>query len=135
MSAREASSEPARPSRPGSGPVVAGRRIADLVATIVLLAVGVVLALVAGWGIVFLSLRFQSCSVPGNQCDEALGGAVVYAGPVLVALVVVLAVVFSVFRLVRHRLAWPIALTGIVGVVAVFLGAVVLVDGAVTHGV
>ncbi|WP_139195310.1 hypothetical protein [Curtobacterium sp. MCBA15_001] len=106
-----------------------------MTATIVLLAIDAVVAVVAGWGIVFLSLGFQSCSVPGNRCDETLGGAVVYAGPVLVALALVLAVVFSVLRLVRRRLAWPIAVTGLVALVVVFSGALVLVDSAITRGV
>ncbi|OIH92815.1 hypothetical protein BIU90_09975 [Curtobacterium sp. MCBA15_001] len=120
-----------RPRRP----VLGARRVADMTATIVLLAIDAVVAVVAGWGIVFLSLGFQSCSVPGNRCDETLGGAVVYAGPVLVALALVLAVVFSVLRLVRRRLAWPIAVTGLVALVVVFSGALVLVDSAITRGV
>lgn len=116
-------------------PLVGGRRVADLVATIVLLTLDAGVALVAGWGIVFLSLGFRSCTAPGNRCDEALGGVVVYAGPVLVALALALTVVFSVLRLARRRLAWPVAVTGLVAEIVVFFGALLLVDSAITHGI
>ncbi|WP_156463681.1 hypothetical protein [Curtobacterium sp. Leaf183] len=140
MSAPVTPSERPATDRPGPGrrarhPLVGGRRVADLVATIVLLAIDAGVALVAGWGIVFLSLGFGSCTAPGNRCDETLGGVVVYAGPVLVALVLALTVVFSVLRLTRRRLAWPVAVTGLVAVVVVFFGALLLVDSAITHGI
>ncbi|MCJ1715385.1 hypothetical protein [Curtobacterium sp. VKM Ac-2922] len=137
MTAPVAPSEsgPAGPGVRVRRPVVGGRRVADLVATITLLSIDAVVALVAGWGIVFLSLGFGSCTAPGNSCDETLGGVAVYAGPVLVALAVALAIVFSVLRLVRRRLAWPIPLTGLVAVVVVFFGALALVDSAITHGI
>jgi len=90
---------------------------------------------VAGGGIVFLSLAFTSCGAPGNTCDEALGGTVVYVGPVLVALVLVATLIVCVLRLVRRRLSWPFALVGIAAVVAVFFGAILLVDSAITHGI
>lgn len=116
-------------------PLVGRRRVADMVATIAVLTLATAVALVVAWGIVFLSLGFHSCSAPGNRCDETLGGVVVYAGPVVVALVVVLAVVVSVLRLVRRRVAWPVAAIGLVAVVAVFFAALLLVDSAVTLGI
>lgn len=116
-------------------PLVGRRRVADMVATIAVLTVATAAGLVVAWGIVFLSLGFHSCSAPGNRCDETLGGVVVYAGPVVVALVVVLAVVVSVLRLVRRRVAWPVAVIGLVAVVAVFFAALLLVDSAVTLGI
>jgi hypothetical protein len=127
----------ARPvtGREARHPVLGARRVADMVATIALLAIATLVAVTAGWGIVFLSLAFHSCVAPGNRCDETLGGFVVYAGPVVVALILVLAVVFSVLRLVRRHLAWPIAAIGLVAIVAVFFAALLLVDSAVTHGI
>lgn len=116
-------------------PLVGGRRVADLVTAIALLTITTAVAVAAGWGIVFLSLAFHSCSAPGNRCDVTLGGLVVYAGPVVVALVVVLAVLFAVVRMARRRLAWPIALAGLVAVVAVFSAALLLMGSAVTHGI
>lgn len=112
-----------------------GRRVADMVATIAVLTIATVAAVVAGWGIVFLSLAFHSCTAPGNRCDETLGGVVVYAGPVAVALVLVLAILFSVLRMVRRRLAWPIAVIGLAAVVAAFFAALLLVDSAISHGI
>lgn len=112
-----------------------GRRVADMVATIAVLTIATAAAVVAGWGIVFLSLAFHSCTAPGNRCDETLGGVVVYAGPVAVALVLVLAILFSVLRMVRRRLAWPIAVIGLAAVVAAFFAALLLVDSAISHGI
>jgi len=128
-----------------SGPVAFGRearhplsghrRVADLVASVALLVVLAAESVLAGGGIVFLSLAFSSCGAPGNSCDETLGGAVVYVGPVLVAVVLVATLVVCVLRLVRRKLTWPFALVGIAAVVAVFFGAILLVDSAITHGI
>ncbi|MFJ7286728.1 DUF6264 family protein [Curtobacterium sp. AB451] len=128
-------SGPAAFGREARHPLAGGRRVADVVATVVLLVVLAAESVVAGGGIVFLSLAFSSCGAPGNSCDETLGGAVVYAGPVLVALVLVAALVVCVLRLVRRRLSWPFALVGIAAVVAVFFGAMLLVDSAISHGI
>jgi hypothetical protein len=106
-----------------------------MVATTALLVLLAVESVVAGGGIAFLSLAFGSCEAPGNTCDAAFGSAVVTVGPVLVALVLVATVIVCVLRLVRRRLTWPFALVGIAAVVAVFLGAVLLVDSAITHGI
>lgn len=111
------------------------RRVADLVGTTVLLVVLVVEAIVASWGIVFLSLAFASCSVPGNSCNVALGGAVVHLGPVVVGLVFVVTLVVAVSRIVRRRLAWPIPVVGVTAVVVVFFACRLLADAAVTLGV
>lgn len=124
-----------RSSREARHPLVGGRRVADMVATIALLTIATAAAVLAGWGIVFLSLAFHSCIAPGNRCDETLGGTVVYAGPIVVALVLVLTIVFSVLRLVRRRMAWPIAAVGLVAVVAAFFAALLLVDSAISHGI
>jgi hypothetical protein len=126
---------PSTTGREARQPLVGGRRVADMIATITVLAIATAVALAVAWGIVFLSLGFHSCSAPGNRCDESLGGVVVYAGPVVVALIVALAVVVSVLRLVRRRMAWPVAVTGLVAVVAVFFAALLLVDSAVTLGI
>jgi len=145
--ARDGSAEP-RPTGPdplGSGPAVfgrearhplaGGRRVADVVATIALLVLLAAESVAAGGGIVFLSLAFSSCEAPGNTCDEAFGGGVVSVGPVLVALVLVATLVVCVLRLVHRRLTWPVALVGMAAVVAVFFGAVLLVDSAISHGI
>lgn len=116
-------------------PLTGGRRVTDVVTTVTLLVVLAVAALVAGGGIVFLSLAFHSCAAPGNTCDQTLGGAVVYVGPVLVGLVFVVTLVGCTVRLVRRRWAWPVAMCGLAGVAVVFLAAVLLVDSAVTVGV
>lgn len=127
-------SGPAVSGREARRPLAGGRRVADVVATVVLLTVLAVESVVAGAGVVFLSLGFTSCEAPGNRCDETLGGAVVYVGPVLVAVVLVAALLVCVLRLVRRRLSWPFALVGIAAVVAVFAGSLLLVDSAITHG-
>jgi uncharacterized membrane protein YhaH (DUF805 family) len=128
-------SGPAAFGREARHPLAGRRRVADVVATIALLVLLAAESVVAGGGIAFLSLAFSSCGAPGNSCDEAFGGAVVYAGPVLVALVLVATLVVCVMRLVRRRLSWPFALVGIAAVVAVFFGAILLVDSAITHGI
>ncbi|PYY45270.1 DUF6264 family protein [Curtobacterium sp. MCBD17_023] len=112
-----------------------GRRVADVVASVVLLVVGALAALTAGWGIMLLALGFGSCDAPGNRCDEGLGGTVVTLGPVLVALVFLVAAVVCVLRLVRRRTAWPVALLGLGLVVVVFLVARLVVGGTVTIGI
>lgn len=119
----------ARP--PSSGP----RRVADVVASVVLLVLLAVEAVVAVMGILLLSLGFSSCAAPGNTCDQGLGGAVVYVGPVLVALVFVAAFVVSIVRLVKRRLTWPVPLLGAGLVVVVFFVARALADMAVTRGI
>ncbi|MET3636288.1 hypothetical protein ABIC52_001067 [Curtobacterium oceanosedimentum] len=105
-----------------------------MVATVLLLALLAVEAVAAGGGIVFLSMAFHSCAAPGNTCDAGLGTGVVTVGPVIVALVFVGTVVGCVLRLVRRRLAWPLALVGIAAMVVVFFAALLLVDAAVQHG-
>lgn len=105
-----------------------------MVATVLLLALLAVESVAAGGGIVFLSLAFHSCAAPGNTCDAGLGTGVVTVGPVLVALVLVGTVVGCVLRLVRRRLAWPLALVGVAAQVVVFFAALLLVDAAVQHG-
>ncbi|WP_147281470.1 DUF6264 family protein [Curtobacterium sp. AG1037] len=119
----------ARP--PSSGP----RRAADVVASVVLLVLLAVESVVAAMGILLLSLGFSSCRAPGNTCDQGLGGAVVYVGPVLVALVFVAALVVSIVRLVKRRLTWPVPLLGAGLVVVVFFVARALADVAVTRGI
>lgn len=119
----------ARP--PSSGP----RRVADVVASVVLLVLLAVEAVVAAMGILLLSLGFSSCAAPGNTCDQGLGGAVVYVGPVLVAFVSVAALVVSMVRLVKRRLTWPVPLLGAGLVVVVFFVARALADMAVTRGI
>ncbi|MBT2500945.1 hypothetical protein [Curtobacterium sp. ISL-83] len=121
-----------REARP---PLVGGRRVADVVATVVLLVVTTGVAAAAVWGIRFLSLGFRSCAAPGNSCNETLGGAVVTGGPVIVALVLVAAVATCVLRIVRRRVAWPVALSGSAVIVAVFFAAVLLAHGSVTLGI
>ena len=128
-------SGPAAFGREARHPLAGGRRVADVVATTALLVLLAAESVVAGGGIVFLSLAFSSCGAPGNSCDETLGGAVVYVGPVLVAVVLVATLVVCVLRLVRRKLTWPFALVGIAAVVAVFFGAILLVDSAITHGI
>lgn len=129
----------------GSGAVVAvgrearlaartHRRVADVVATVLLLVLLAVESVAVGGGIVFLSMAFHSCAAPGNTCDAGLGGGVVTVGPVLVVLVLVGTVVGCVLRLVRRRLAWPLVLVGIAAQVVVFFAALLLVDSAVQHG-
>ncbi|MDB6427330.1 MULTISPECIES: DUF6264 family protein [unclassified Curtobacterium] len=110
------------------------RRVADVVATVLLLVLLAVESVAVGGGIVFLSMAFHSCAAPGNTCDAGLGGGVVTVGPVLVVLVLVGTVVGCVLRLVRRRLAWPLVLVGIAAQVVVFFAALLLVDSAVQHG-
>jgi len=127
-----------------SGSAVAGRearrtsherrRVVDVVATVLLLVLLAAESLAAAGAIVFLSMAFHSCTAPGNSCDAGLGGAVVYTGPVIVALVFVGTAVGSILRLVRRRLAWPVVLVGIAAQVVVFSAALLLVDSAVQHG-
>lgn len=124
-----------RTSREARHPLTGGRRVADVVATVVLLVALTLEAIVGAWAIVLLSLGFSSCNAPGNSCNAILGGAVVYVGPVLVALVVVGAIVWSLVRLVRRRMAWPIPVVGVTAVVAVFFACRLLVDAAVTRGI
>ena len=128
-------SAPAAFGREARHPLAGGRRVADVVTTVVLLVLETLAAIVAGWAIVFLSFAFRSCDAPGNQCNEVLGGAVVYAGPVIVALLLIASIVVCVLRLVRRRLAWPVALVGLFAVVAVFAVSRVVVDASVTHGI
>lgn len=118
----------ARPTSHGS------RRVADVVATVLLLVLLIVESAAAAGGIVFLSMAFHSCAAPGNTCDAGLGSAVVSTGPVLVVLVLLGTLTGSILRLVRRRLAWPIALVGIAAQVVVFSAALLLVDSAVRHG-
>lgn len=110
------------------------RHVADVVATVLLLVLLAVESVAAGGGIVFLSMAFHSCAAPGNTCDAGLGGGVVTVGPVLVVLVLVGTVVGCVLRLVRRRLAWPLALVGVAAQIVVFFAALLLVDAAVQHG-
>lgn len=124
-----------RTGREARHPLAGGRRVADVVASVVLLVALVLEALVAGWAIVFLSLAFGSCTAPGNSCNATLGGAVVYVGPVLVGLVALIVVAWAVFRMVRRRMAWPVPLVGITAIVVVFFACRLLVDAAVTRGI
>ncbi|PZF66685.1 hypothetical protein DEJ33_08250 [Curtobacterium sp. MCPF17_047] len=112
-----------------------GRRVADVVATVVLLLLGAVATVVASRGIQFMALSFGSCDAPGNRCDEGLGGTVVTLGPVVVALVFLVTLVLCVLRLVRRRLAWPVALLGLGVLVVVFVVARLLAGGAVSIGI
>lgn len=128
-------SGPAAFGREARHPLAGRRRVVDVVATTALLVLLAAESVVAGGGIVFLSLAFGSCESPGNTCDEAFGGAVVSVGPVLVALVLVATLVVCVLRLVRRKLTWPFALVGMAAVVAVFFGAILLVDSAIAHGI
>ncbi|PZE62679.1 hypothetical protein DEI83_14810 [Curtobacterium sp. MCBD17_021] len=111
------------------------RRAADVVASVVLLVVDALAAVTAGWGISLLALGFGSCEAPGNRCDEGLGGTVVTLAPVLVALVFLATVLCCVRRLVRRRIAWPVALLGLGVLVVVFLVARLVVGGTVTIGI
>ncbi|MCL9665389.1 DUF6264 family protein [Curtobacterium albidum] len=129
LSASSASS-----GREARGTARTPRHVVDVVATVLLLALLAVEAVAAGGGIVFLSMAFHSCAAPGNTCDAGLGTGVVTVGPVVVALVFVGMVVGCVLRLVRRRLAWPLALVGIAAMVVVFFAALLLVDAAVQHG-
>ncbi len=71
-------------------PLAGGRRVADVVASVVLLVVLALEAVVAGWAIVLLSLAFGSCNAPGNSCNVALGERWTSAGALgLIALVVI----------------------------------------------
>ncbi|MGL3198194.1 MULTISPECIES: hypothetical protein [Curtobacterium] len=134
-SADGAGSSVAPTGREARHPLTGGRRVADVVASVVLL-VGLALeAVVAGWAVVFLSLAFGSCNAPGNSCNAALGGAVVYVGPVLVGLVALVAIVWAVFRMARRRVAWPVPVVGITAIVVVFFACRLLVDAAVTRGI
>lgn len=128
-------SGPAAFGREARHPLAGSRRVADLVATIALLALLAAESVAAGAGIVFLSLAFGSCAAPGNTCDEAFGGAVVSVGPVLVAVVLVATLVVCVLRLVHRKLSWPVVLVGMATEVAVFSAAVLLVDSAISHGI
>lgn len=112
-----------------------GRRVADVVATVVLLVVGVLVAIVASYAIAFSALAFRSCAAPGNRCDEAVGSMAVTVGPVVVGVVLLAAVVLSVVRMVRARLAWPVAFLGLGLVVGVAVVARLLATGAVTVGI
>ncbi len=116
-------------------PLAGGRRVADVVASVVLLVVLALEAVVAGWAIVFLSLAFGSCNAPGNSCNVALGGAVVYVGPALVGLIALVVIVWAVFRMVRRRMTWPVPVVGITAIVVVFFACRLLVDAAVTRGI
>ena len=124
-----------RTGREARHPLAGGRRVADVVASVVLLVALVLEALVAGWAIVFLSLMFGSCNAPGNSCNATLGGAVVYVGPVLVGVVALIVIAWAVFRIVRRRMAWPVPLVGITAIVAVYFACRLLVDAAVTRGI
>nr|WP_220036699.1 DUF6264 family protein [Curtobacterium sp. MCPF17_001] len=121
-----------REARPG---LRGGRRVADVVATVVLLLLGAVATVVASRGIQFMALSFGSCDAPGNRCDEGLGGTVVTLGPVVVALVFLVTLVLCVLRLVRRRLTWPVALLGLGVLVVVFVVARLLAGGAVSIGI
>lgn len=121
-----------RAARPG---LRGGRRVADVVATVVLLLLGAVTTVVAGRGIQFMALSFGSCDAPGNRCDEGLGSTVVTLGPVVVALVFLVTLVVCVLRLVRRRLSWPVALLGLGVLVLVFVVARLLVGGSVSIGI
>ncbi|WP_420361842.1 DUF6264 family protein [Curtobacterium aetherium] len=125
---------PAGHGREARGGLHGGRRVADVVATVVLLLVGALAATTAGWGIALLGLAFRSCGAPGNRCDEGLGSTVVTLGPVLVAVVFVVTVVLCVLRSVRRRTAWPVALLGLGVLAVVFLVARLVVGGTVTIG-
>lgn len=127
-------SSSASSGREARGTARTPRHVVDVVATVLLLALLAVEAVAAGGGIVFLSMAFHSCAAPGNTCDAGLGTGVVTVGPVVVALVFVGTVVGCVLRLVRRRLAWPLALVGIAAMVVVFFAALLLVDAAVQHG-
>lgn len=110
------------------------RRVGDVVATVLLLVLLAVESVAAGGAIVFLSMAFHSCAAPGNSCDVGLGSTVVTVGPVLAGLVFVATLLGCTLRLVRRRLAWPIALVGIAAQIVVFSAALLLVDSAVQHG-
>lgn len=127
-----AASAVGREARPG---LRGGRRVADVVATVVLLLLGAVTTVVAGRGIQFMALSFGSCDAPGNRCDEGLGSTVVTLGPVVVALVFLVTLVVCVLRLVRRRLSWPVALLGLGVLVLVFVVARLLVGGSVSIGI
>ena len=128
-------SGPARFGREARHPLAGRARVADMVASIALLVVLTAEALAAGWGIKLMSLAFMSCAAPGNTCNVGLGDSAVTVGPILVAVVLVASIVVCVLRLVRRRLAWPFVLVGMAAVVAVFFGALLLVDSSVTHGI
>ena len=121
-----------REARPG---LRGGRRVVDVVATVLLLLLGAVTTVVAGRGIQFMALSFGSCDAPGNRCDEGLGSTVVTLGPVVVALAFLVTLVVCMLRLVRRRLSWPVALLGLGVLVLVFIVARLLVGGSVSIGI
>ncbi|GAA1494967.1 DUF6264 family protein [Curtobacterium herbarum] len=121
-----------REARPG---LRGGRRVADVVTTVVVLLLGAVTTIVAGRGIQFMALSFGSCNAPGNRCDEGLGSTVVTLGPVVVALVFLVTLVLCLFRLARRRLSWPVAFLGLGVLVLVFVVARLLAGEAVSIGI
>jgi hypothetical protein len=130
--------DPLASGPPGLGrearhPLVGGRRVGDLVASVLLLALQLVVAFVAGWGAVFLAFAFDSCGAGagGRTCNTELGSVAILGAPILVGVLFVAAVIVTVLRLVRRRLSWPVPMIGTVLSVGVFFLALLAVRLAV----
>ena len=89
------------------------RRVWDLVLTIILILVGFGAVAVMLFAAVFLVFASDSCGVAScNETQMSLGMGVAIAAPVMVMLV---AAIVAIVLLVRRKLAFWVALAGIVG--------------------
>jgi len=89
------------------------RRVWDIVLTIILILVGAVAVAVMMFGAFLLIFASDSCGADScNEVQMTVGMGIAIAAPVMVMLV---AAIVAIVLLVRRKLAFWVALVGIVG--------------------
>ena len=111
---------PARP-RPSPG-------LADFVASVLLLGAAVLASPAAWFAVVIGQLAFTACADSSAQCDVGGGEAVRNWHLVGTLVVLVGGIGGTVARRSRGRTGWPVALATLLGVVVVFVVAIVTIQ-------
>lgn len=114
---------PERPPRPA-------RRVWDLALTIVLLVLLPLAALACSYAGFFLAFASDACG--STTCDFGIMNVGLWFAVIAPWVVLLLAVVASIVRLVRHRVTFWVPLVGIVAMVATWFVAAAIVSAGVS---
>lgn len=104
--------------------------IVDLVATVLVLGTAVMASPAAWFAVVIGQMAFDACSESSAGCHVRAGSAVGVWHPVATIGVLVVGICWAVGRRLRGRAGWPIAVATLLGVIAVFLAAVITIQVA-----
>jgi hypothetical protein len=105
-------------------------RVADVVASVVLLIVLVLLAIGVGWAAVLMGIAFGDCN-PGQWCGvETSAVSALAATRYLLIAFVLLATAYTAVRAARGLVTWPVPVFGIAAVLALFAVVTVIVQGS-----